>query len=139
MYFKNHFAYLLPERGSSPYIASGYTNGQKVAPLKIRLIDDRDHMLFPFYNKTKANCFLINHGNRLYTNGASVIRMIKKKLLKGTGSRLSACSFIKMLFFCRDMLYRLCKQYHHVIMFSKNQSAHFPGSHLHLINLNICT
>ena len=48
MYFENYFAYLLPKTGSSPYIASGYTNGQKVAQLKIRLIDDRDHMLFPF-------------------------------------------------------------------------------------------
>ena len=58
---------------------------------------------------------------------------------KGTGSRFSACSLIKMLFFCRDMLYRPCKQYDHVIMWSKNQSAHSPGrSHLHLVNLNIC-
>ena len=56
---------------------------------------------------------------------------------KGTGSRFSACSFIKMLFFCRDILYRLCKQYDHVIMLSKSQSAHSLGSHLHLINLNI--
>ena len=32
----------------------------------------------------------------------------------------------------------ICKQYDHVIMLSKNQSAHSPGSHLHLINLNIC-
>ena len=101
MYFKNHFAYLLPERGSNPYIASGYSNGQRVAKLKNRcLIDDKDHMLFPFYNKTKANCFLINHGFRLYTNGG---------LVKGTGSRFSACSFNKMLFFCRNMFYHLCK------------------------------
>ena len=57
---------------------------------------------------------------------------------KGTGPRFSACSYIKMLFFCPDMLYRLCKQYDHAIMLSKNQSAHSPGSHLHLINLNIC-
>ena len=46
---------------------------------------------------------------------------------KGTGSRLSACSFIKMLFYCRDMLYRQCKQYDHVIMLSKNQSALSPS------------
>ena len=52
---------------------------------------------------------------------------------KGTGSRFGACSFIKM-FFCRDMLYRLGKQYGHVIMMSKNQSAHSPGSHL----INLC-
>ena len=84
MYFKNHFAYLLPERGSNPYIASGYFNGQKVAKLKSRcLIDDRDHMLFPFYNKTNANCFLINHGFRPYTNGGLVIRLIKQNCLKG--------------------------------------------------------
>ena len=61
-----------------------------------------------------------------------------KTILWGTGSRFSACSFIEMLFYCVDMLYRLCKQYYHVIMLSKNQSAHSPGSHLHLINLNIC-
>ena len=42
--------------------------------------------------------------------------------LKGTGSRFSPCSFIKMLFFCRDMLYCLSKQYDHVMMLSKNQS-----------------
>ena len=53
---------------------------------------------------------------------------------QGTGSRFSACSFIKMLFFCRDMLYRLFKQYDYVIMLSKNQSAHTPGSHL----INLC-
>ena len=58
--------------------------------------------------------------------------------IKGTGTWLNACSFIKMLFFCRDMLYCLCKQYDRVIMLSKNQSAYSPGSHLHLINLNIC-
>ena len=28
-------------------------------------------------------------------------------------------------------------QYDHVVMLSKNQSAHSSGSHLHLINLNI--
>ena len=44
--------------------------------------------------------------------------------LKGTGSRFSACSYIKMLFFCWDMLYRLWKQYDHVIMLAKNQSAY---------------
>ena len=58
--------------------------------------------------------------------------------VEGTGSRFSACSFIKMLFFCRYMLYRLSKQNDRVKMLSKNQSAHSPGSHLHLINLNIC-
>ena len=62
----------------------------------------------------------------------------KCTVLKGTDSRFSACSFIKMLFFCRDMLYRLCKQYDHVILLSKNQSTLSPGSHLHLINLSIC-
>ena len=40
--------------------------------------------------------------------------------------------------FCWNMLYHLCKQNDHVIMLSKTQSAHSPGSHLHLINLNIC-
>ena len=66
--------------------------------------------------------------------------MLKKWMfiVKGTGSRFSAWSLMKMLFFCRDMVYRLWKQYDHVIMLSKNQSAHSPGSHLHLINLNIC-
>ena len=52
---------------------------------------------------------------------------------KGTGSRFSTCSWIKMLFFCRDMLYRLWKQHDHVIIMSKNQSTHSPGSYL--INL----
>ena len=28
------------------------------------------------------------------------------------------------------MVYRICKQYDHVIMLSKNQSAHSPGIHL---------
>ena len=32
----------------------------------------------------------------------------------------------------------MTKQYDQVIMLSKNQSAHSPGSHLHLTNLNIC-
>ena len=54
-------------------------------------------------------------------------------ILKGQ-VQFSACSFIKMLFLCQDMLYRLCIQYDHVIMLSKNQSPHSPGSHLHLIN-----
>ena len=44
----------------------------------------------------------------------------------------------KMLFFCRDMLYRLCKQYDHVVMLSKNQSAHSPGSHLINLGANSC-
>ena len=58
MYFKNYFAYLLPEKGPNPFIASGYSNGQKGAKLKNRcLIDDGDHMLFPFYNKTKQIAF----------------------------------------------------------------------------------
>ena len=63
---------------------------------------------------------------------------IREHEVKGTGSRFSACTYIKMLFFCRDMLYRLCKQYNHDILLSKNQSASSPGSHLHFINLNIC-
>ena len=58
--------------------------------------------------------------------------------IKGRGSQFSACSFIKMLFCCRDILHHVCKQHDHVIMLSKNQSAHSPGSHLHSINLNIC-
>ena len=58
--------------------------------------------------------------------------------LKGTGSRFSACSLIKMLSFCRDMLYRLCTQYDHVIMLSKNQSAHSNGSYLINLFANSC-
>ena len=57
------------------------------------------------------------------------------KELKGTGSQFNACSFIKMLFFCRDTLYRLWKQYDHVIMLSKNQSAHSPWQSLALDEL----
>ena len=34
-------------------------------------------------------------------------------------------------------VYHLRKQYDHVIMLSKNQSAHSSGSKLDLINLNI--
>ena len=37
-----------------------------------------------------------------------------------------------MLYFCQDMLYRLCKQYDHVIMLSKNQYALSLG--IRLIN-----
>ena len=33
--------------------------------------------------------------------------------VKGKGSRFSACSFIKMLFCCRDLLYRLYR--HNVV------------------------
>ena len=46
-------------------------------------------------------------------------------MFKGMGSQFSACSFIKMLFFCWDMRYLQCEQYDHVIMLSKNQSALF--------------
>ena len=50
--------------------------------------------------------------NFIFTVGlASVIWMKKISFFQGTGSRFSACSFIKMLFFCRDMLYRQWKQY----------------------------
>ena len=59
-------------------------------------------------------------------------------VVKGTGSQFSACSLIKILFFCRDMLYHLRKQYDHVIMLSKNQSAHSPGSHLINSDANSC-
>ena len=45
----------------------------------------------------------------------------QRRLFKVTGSRFSACSLIK-------------KQYDHVIIMSKNQSAHSPGSYL--INLD---
>ena len=44
-------------------------------------------------------------------------------IIKGTCSRFSACAFIKLMFFCRDMLYLVHKQFDHVIMLSKNQSA----------------
>ena len=49
--------------------------------------------------------------------------------LKGTGSRFSARPFIKMLFFCLDMLYHLRKQYDHVIMLQKT-NLHTPLSPL---------
>ena len=57
----------------------------------------------------------------------------QRSFFEGTGSRFSACLLIKMMFFCRNILYRLWKQYDHVIIMSKNQSAHSPGSYL--INL----
>ena len=44
----------------------------------------------------------------------------------------------KCCIFCQDMVYRLCKQYDHVIMLSKNQSAHSPGSHLINLGANSC-
>ena len=47
-------------------------------------------------------------------------QIISFQSLKGTCSWFSACSFMKILFFCRDMLYHLCKEYDHVIMLSKN-------------------
>ena len=80
---------------------------------------------------SRISCYIIVTVT-CYNNKKKVL-----KLLKGTGSRFSACSFIKMLFFCRDILYPLSKQHDHVIMLSKNQSAHSRGSHLHLISLNI--
>ena len=55
------------------------------------------------------------------------VKMLKEQVHGSAHAHLQ-----KMLFFCRDMLYRLCKQY------VKNQSAHSPGSHLYLINSNIC-
>ena len=58
--------------------------------------------------------------------------------IKGTGSYGSAHAHYKNALFCQDMLYCLCKQYDHVKMLSKSKSVHFAGSHLHLINLNIC-
>ena len=61
-----------------------------------------------------------------------------QRCFKRTGSRFSACSLINMLFFCRDMLYRLCKKYDHVIMLSKNQSTNSPGSHLISLGANSC-
>ena len=86
-------------------------------------------------------CYFFRIGQN-FQNELPVKRSILAKFaayqLNATGSRFNACSFIKMLFFCQDMLYRLCKQYDHVIMFSKNQSAHSSGINLHLINLNIC-
>ena len=48
------------------------------------------------------------------------VKLGKEFIQKRTGSRFSACSIIKMLFFCWDM--RLCKQYDQVIMLSKNHA-----------------
>ena len=66
--------------------------------------------------------------------------MLKKWMfiVKGTGSRFSAWSLMKMLFLCRDMVYRLWKQYDHVIMLSKNQSAHSTGSDLINLGADSC-
>ena len=56
--------------------------------------------------------------------------------VKGTGSRFSACLLTKVLFFCRKMLYRLCKQYDHVIMnCCQITNLHTPHTGSHLINL----
>ena len=66
-----------------------------------------------------------------FEHSRAKIKVFKQNtdIIKGTCSRFSACLIIKMLFFCRDMLYLLYKQYDHVIMSSKNQYAHSPGSH----------
>ena len=40
--------------------------------------------------------------------------------------------------FCQEMLYHEWKQYDHVAMLLKNQSAHSPGSHLINLGANSC-
>ena len=42
------------------------------------------------------------------------------------------------IFLPGDILYRLCKQYDHVLMLLKNQSAHSAGSHLNNLCPNSC-
>ena len=61
--------------------------------------------------KKKGTVNSINNLLKLYF--LQTILEIREHEVKGTGSRFSACTYIKMLFFCRDMLYRLCKQYDH--------------------------
>ena len=54
--------------------------------------------------------------------------------LKGTGFTIQRMFIYQNAVSLPDMMYHLCKQNDHVIMLSKNQSAHSPGSHLHLTN-----
>ena len=63
----------------------------------------------PYEKKRTVNS--INKLLKLYF--LQTILEIREHEVKGTGSRFSACTYIKMLFFCRDMLYHLCKQYDH--------------------------
>ena len=59
--------------------------------------------------------------------------------VKGTGSRFSACLFIKMLFFCQDTLYRLCKQYDHLVMKAAQYKFLILWSCHNVIKEPICT
>ena len=56
---------------------------------------------------------LVDSVLQLSNNSAQICKISRQKM---TGSPFSTCSFIKMLFFCWDMLYRLCKQYDHATM-----------------------
>ena len=58
----------------------------------------------------------------------------KVSVLKGQVHGSAHAHLSKYCFFCCDRLCHLCKQHDHVIMMSKNQSAHTPGSHL----INLC-
>ena len=59
--------------------------------------------------------------------------------VKGTGSRFSACLFIKMLFFCQDTLYRLCKQYDLLVMKAAQYKFLILWSCHNVIKEPICT
>ena len=59
--------------------------------------------------------------------------------VKGTGSRFSACLFIKMLFFCQDTLYRLCEQYDHLVMKAAQYKFLILWSCHNVIKEPICT
>ena len=63
--------------------------------------------------KTETKVFVkVNLSYKTKTNQYNLAAASATRL-KGTGSRVGACSFIKKLFFCPDMLYRLCEQYDH--------------------------
>ena len=74
------------------------------------------------YSLKVAIKFCKNWDKRLYKSKPELENKNKPKQFgssvcyaaKGTGSRFGACSFIKMLFFCPEMLYHLREQYDHV-------------------------
>ena len=113
-------------------------------------IPKHQQMWLPFWKLVAFNViitarWLWRDKAKLLANHSALFSIIINVIilkLKGTGSRFSACSFIRMLF----SVWTRCTSAwtssmqaiwscHNVV---KEQSAHPPGSHLHLINLNIC-
>ena len=109
----------------------------EIAPKRSFLCLSRNSIWYGFRVCSRVIRYCVKIALDFITKSLTFTKRAVHVTFKGPGSRLSACSFVKMMFFCRDMVHRLCKQYVHVIMLSRNQSASSPDSHLHLINLNI--